>query len=134
MRASPDAKNVEEIVALVGDDGLRRDCIQVTFEQDRAFGYTMLVHETDRPRVALSSLAIAPASPSVAVNATFQLTATGTFADGTTSDLTPLVMWSSNSLHAAVDVLGVLSGISSGSATITAALTGVSTTASVTVT
>lgn len=133
-RANPDVMNVEEIVELVGDDGFKRDCVQVTFEQDRAFGYSMLVHETDRPRVALASIAIAPASPSLAHGTTLQLVATGIFADGTTSDLTPLVTWSSSApSKATVDLLGVLTGVAAGSSTITASITGISATASATV-
>lgn len=134
--ASPDLKNVEEIVVLVGDDGYKRDCVQVTFEQDRSFGYTMLVHETDRPRAALTSLAVTPASPSpsVAVGKKLQLTATGTFNDGSTSDLSPLVVWSSGTpSHATVDLLGNVTGVAAGTSVITAALAGISATVTVTV-
>lgn len=137
LRVEPpiDPQNVETIVVLVGDDGQKRECVQVLFEQDRAFGYSMLVKETDRPRTALASLAIEPASPTVAHGAKLQLTARGTFADNSTSDLTPLVVWSSsNGAHATVDLLGVMSGVAAGAATITASLTGISTTASATVT
>lgn len=132
---NPDLKNVESIVVLVGDDGVKRDCVQVTFEQDRSFGYTMLVHESDRPRAALSSLAITPSSPSVVHGSTVQLTATGTFSDGVTSDLTPLVVWSSGTLAAAtVDLLGKVTGVAAGTSVITASLTGISATTTVTVT
>lgn len=135
MRPSPDSGAIEDIVVLVGDDGLRRDCVQVTFEQDRAFGYTMLVHESDRPRVALSSLAITPVSPSVVHGTKKQLTATGTFADATTSDLTPLVVWSSATPSVAtVDVLGSVTAVGAGTAVISATLNGITATDIVTVT
>jgi hypothetical protein len=134
LKPPTDAKNVECIVVLVGDDGFKRDCEQVTFEQDRAFKYAMLVRESDRPRVALTSLAITPSVPAAAVGAKVKLTATGTFADGTTSDLTPLVTWTSATPgHATVDLLGVLSGVAAGTSVITASLTGISTTATATV-
>jgi hypothetical protein len=135
LRPSPDSKSIEEIVVLVGDDGMRRDCVQVTFEQDRAFRYTMLVHESDRPRVALSSLAITPVSPSVVHGNKVQLMATGTFADGTTSDLTPLVVWSSATpAKATVDVLGNVTAVAAGTSVITAALADITATDTVTVT
>ena len=132
--ADPDLHNVESVVILVGDDGFKRECVQTTFAEDRAFGYSMLVKETDRPRAALASLAITPSAPALAVGAKLQLTATGTFADGSTSDLTPLVVWSSGTpAHATVDLLGVLSGVATGTSVITASLTGISTTATATV-
>ena len=43
----------------------------------------------------LSSIALTPASPSVAKGLTEQFTATGTYSDGTTSDLTSQVTWAS---------------------------------------
>lgn len=133
--ASPDLKNVEEIVVLVGDDGYRRDCVQVTFEQDRSFGYTMLVHESDRPRAGLASLAITPSSPSVVHGSAVQLTATGTFDDGSTSDLSPLVVWTSGTpAKATVDLLGKVSAIAAGTSAVSAALAGVTATVTVTVT
>lgn len=130
---SPDVKNVENIVVIVGDDGYKRDCVQVTFEQDRAFRYTMLVHESDRPRAGLSSLAIPTTPLTVAIGSRLQLTARGTFDDGDTSDLTPISVWASGSpAVATVDLLGNVSGVSAGTSTVTATLSGK--TASVTVT
>lgn len=130
---SPDIKNVEEIVVLVGDDGYKRDCVQVTFEQDRSFGYTMLVHESDRPRSGLTSMTITTSPLTVVNGSRLQLTARGTFDDGTTSDLTPLAVWASGTpAKATVDLLGNVSGIAAGTSVITATLSGQ--TASVTVT
>jgi hypothetical protein len=137
MRPSPDTKNVEPVVILVGDDGYARDCVQMTLEQDRAFGYTMLVKESDRPRAALASLAVATISgPAVVGDELLQLVSTGTFADGMTSALTALCKWvSSDSTKVKVDLLGRCSAVgSSGStATITASLGGASTNIVVTV-
>lgn len=133
--ANPDATNIEYLVILVGDDGFKRECVQTTFSEDRAFGYSMLVHETDRPRAALASLAITPSPPSVVHGTSLQLTATGTFEDSSTSNLTPLVTWTStNELVAKVDLLGNLTGVSAGTATIFCELTGVSGSIAVTVT
>lgn len=131
--ASPDLKNVEEIIVLVGDDGYKRDCVQVTFEQDRSFGYSMLVHESDRPRAGLSSLSIPTTPLTVATGSKLQLTARGTFDDGDTSDLTPLAVWASGTpAKATVDLLGNVTGVAPGTSVITATLSGQ--TASVTVT
>ncbi len=49
-----------------------------------------------------ASIAITPASPSVPLGGTMQLTATGTYADGSTQDLTATVTWTSSNENAAV--------------------------------
>jgi uncharacterized protein YjdB len=50
----------------------------------------------------LSSIVITPANPSVPGGSTQQFTATGTFSDGTTHDITAQVTWSSSNTTAAV--------------------------------
>jgi len=85
--------------------------------------------------VTLSAIAISPASPSIPINTTQQLTATGSYSDGSSRDLTSLVTWSSSTIaNATVDAAGVVSGIAAGTATITATLGSVSKSTSVTVT
>jgi hypothetical protein len=81
------------------------------------------------------SLAITPATASVASGATTQLKATGTYVDGTTQDFTTLVNWSSSNAAAATVgyQTGVVSGVASGTSTITATLGSVTSTAAVTV-
>ena len=44
---------------------------------------------------ALESIAVAPVNPSIAKGLTQQFTATGTFSDNSTEDLTNLVTWAS---------------------------------------
>src|SRR5271157_548097 len=72
----------------------------------------------------LVSIAITPANFSIAKGATLQLTATGTFSDGTTQDVTHAVSWSSsNSSIAAINpVTGIALGLLGGMANITASL------------
>ncbi len=84
---------------------------------------------------ALSSIQIAPSSVSLAAGQTIQLQATGVFGDGTSQNVTSLVTWSSNNLAAAtVDASGLVTAVTAGQATITAASGSVSATASITVT
>lgn len=126
---------VENLVSLVGDDGYLRECVQISFEQDRAFGYSMLVKESDRPRTSLQSVSVTPATPTVAHGNTQQMIATGSFSGGSTSVLTTLSTWtSSNALVATVDIYGNVTAVASGTATITANVNGISGTATVTVT
>jgi len=84
---------------------------------------------------SLSSIVISPASPSIPINTTQQLAATGSYSDGSSRDLTNIVTWSSSTIaNATVDATGLASGVAAGSATITATLGSASKATSVTVT
>jgi len=71
---------------------------------------------------ALSSIAVTPAQPSIALGSTQQFKAVGTYSDGSTQDLTSTATWSSTSTSSAtVNATGLVSGVHSGTATIAAA-------------
>ena len=78
----------------------------------------------------LSSIVITPAFPAdLGVGASLQLGAVGTYADGTTADITSKVTWvSSNTAIAAVFANGAVTGEGSGTANITAAVSGITST------
>lgn len=83
----------------------------------------------------LESIAVTPASQSIAVGATQQFTATGSYSNGTTANITSSVTWSSSSTAAAtVSTAGVATAVAAGSSTITATASGVSGTATLAVT
>ena len=83
---------------------------------------------------ALTSLAITPANASVSVDGRQQFTATGTYSDRTVQDVTSQVNWlSSNPAVATISATGLALGLTSGQATITADLDGVSGSAGLTV-
>lgn len=83
----------------------------------------------------LTTVTVGPATPSIQQGGTFQMTATGTFDDGSQKTLTGNVLWSSSdSTIATVSNSGVVSGVSAGSATITATSGTVSGSTSVTIT
>ncbi|MGC1903298.1 MAG: Ig-like domain-containing protein [Candidatus Acidiferrum sp.] len=83
----------------------------------------------------LSSITIAPANPSIPVHTMQQLTATGTYTDGSSADLTALVTWSSSAnTVATVNATGAITGLSAGTAMITATLNSVSQSTTATVT
>jgi uncharacterized protein YjdB len=82
----------------------------------------------------LTSIAVSPAVQSIAAGTTLQFSAVGSFDDGSTQLLTNLI-WSSSTLATAtVDALGIVTGVGSGTSTITATSGSVSGTASLTVT
>jgi hypothetical protein len=74
--------------------------------------------------VTLQSIAVTPASPSVGIGNTLQLTATGTYSDNSTKNITGSVTWaSSNTLFATIDMTsGLATGVAVGTTQITAAL------------
>lgn len=75
---------------------------------------------------ALTSIAITAPAPSVKEGNTLQLTATGTFADNTTQDMTSQVTWNSaNPDVATVDSSGLVTGVVAGRATITGTAGGI---------
>jgi uncharacterized protein YjdB len=70
----------------------------------------------------LKSIAVTPANPTVTKNTTQQFTASGTFSDGSTQNLTSSVTWSSLTPSVAtVSPAGLASAIAVGSSTIQAA-------------
>jgi uncharacterized protein YjdB len=82
----------------------------------------------------LVSIAVTPATSTIAIGAKLKLTATGTFSDGTALDISGAVSWRSNKKKTAtVNAGGVVTGKRAGTATITATHAGKSGTASVTV-
>jgi hypothetical protein len=83
----------------------------------------------------LQSISVTPANPSVAVGATQQFTATGTYSDGSTANLTNQATWaSSTTARATINSSGLATGVSAGSTTITATSGSVSGTTGMSVT
>jgi trimeric autotransporter adhesin len=83
------------------------------------------VHESDPLTVSppvLVSIAVAPANSSIMLGTTEQLTATGTYSDGSTQNLTNSTTWSSaNSSMVSISPAGVAAANSVGSTSISAA-------------
>jgi nicotinamide mononucleotide (NMN) deamidase PncC len=78
-------------------------------------------------QATLVSIAVTPTNPSIALGTTQQFTATGTFSDNTTQDLTTSVTWSSSSVSVAAisnaaGSNGKATPVATGSTTITATL------------
>jgi hypothetical protein len=80
-------------------------------------------------------MAVSPADPSVLKGSTRQFTATGSYSDGTTQNLTDKAIWSSsNSVVAVVTKTGLATGFATGSSTIQVALGSVAGSTTLTVT
>ena len=81
--------------------------------------------------ISLQSIAVTPATPSINQSQTQQFTATGTYSDGSTKNITTSVSWtSSNTAVASIGVnTGLASGIAAGTSQIVATLGSVTSTA-----
>ena len=72
---------------------------------------------------ALVSIAVTPANPTIAKGTTDQFTATGTYTDSSTQDLTSQVTWASATTSVATITSGGLAtGLSTGTSSISATL------------
>jgi hypothetical protein len=82
----------------------------------------------------LQSIAVTPASPSINIGTTEPFTATGTYSDNSTQNLSSQVSWTSASNPvASINAAGVASGLAAGTSSISATLDGVTGHASLTV-
>lgn len=83
----------------------------------------------------LTTVTVAPSTPSIAVGKTQQMSATGTYDNGVTDTVTDSASWStSDATVATVSSKGLVTGLASGTATISATLNGVSGSTTVNVT
>ena len=83
----------------------------------------------------LASITVTPADPSIAIGATQQFTATGTYSDTSTKDITSQATWTSTSAAAAtISPAGLATAACPGSTTIAAALSNISGQTTLTVT
>ncbi|MBI4283332.1 MAG: S8 family serine peptidase [Chloroflexi bacterium] len=90
---------------------------------------------TSGPSVSLVSIAVAPTSPTITLGQTRQFTATGTYSDTTTANLTATAIWtSSNSSVATISATGLATSTGGGTTVITATSGGISGNTTLTVT
>jgi uncharacterized protein YjdB len=121
-----------------GTAGLAQTLITGTTQITAALGPVSGMATLTVTPAVLASIAITPLNPSIDLGASQQFTATGTYTDGSTSDITASVTWSASPAGVAVisnqtgsQGLATSSGV--GSATITATLGAVSSSTSLTV-
>lgn len=112
-------------VAVVGSSGAATTAGTGVTTITATFGSQSAATSLTVTAAALLSIAVAPQNPSLVVGATLQFTATGSYSDGTSQDLTAAANWSSsNPVVAAVsnssDSAGLVSALAAGSSQITA--------------
>lgn len=110
-------------------EALTPGTVTVTASFGTISGSTSLTSST------VTTLAVTPATATIAGGTTKQFTATGTLADGATQNLTAFVTWSSSDPGVAtISGTGLASAVAQGSTTITASFATISETATLTVT
>ena len=103
--------------------GVATGSTSVSASQKYISSNVVAVEVTD---AALSSIQVTPSQVSLAKGGTKQLTATATYTDSTTSDITNLANWiSADTDIAIVNSAGILTGVVTGSTTIKAAHDGI---------
>ena len=112
-------------VATAASEGVAR--ISATFEG--VTGATSI--SIGKP--ALQSISVTPNPSSLPIGESEQLTATGTYSDGSVQDVTHTVVWTSSASTVTVALQGVATGAAMGAATISAAQFEIKGTATVTV-
>lgn len=129
-RGSGTADDITGTWETTADDGWT---YELTINDDGTF--TVTGSESSTP-VTLVSIAVTPANPSIAIAGTQQFTATGTYSDSSTDNITTEVTWgSSNTSVATIDENGGdATALAEGTTTITASLGGISGSTTLTVT
>ncbi len=125
--------SVATISNAAGSDGYATGVSAGTATISALFGGVVGTGSLTVTNATLQSIAITPSSASISIGQSEQFTATGTFSDGSSINLTYQVNWSSSNNHVAPVSVGLAQGAASGSATISASLNGVTGMATLTV-
>ncbi|MGA8212195.1 MAG: Ig-like domain-containing protein [Candidatus Sulfotelmatobacter sp.] len=132
---SSDTPTVATISNATGSQGVASGVGQGTANIRASVGSVASSTTLSVTSAALVSLAITPATPSLALGTTQQFTATGTFTDGSTQNLTSTATWSSDTISTAtINNTGLASSVGIGTATITAISGSVNSSTALTVT
>jgi 6-phosphogluconolactonase (cycloisomerase 2 family) len=84
-------------------------------------GTTGAATPSPTPQVSLTSIAVGPTAPTIALGTTQQFTATGHYSDGSTKDLTSTATWSSSATNVAtIAASGLATSAAQGTTTISA--------------
>ena len=103
--------------------GVEQGTTEVTASLDGVTGNTVQITVTD---AILTAIQVTPPSVSLAKGQTQQLTATATYSDNTTANVTGSVAWlSDDTATATIPPNGLLTGVEQGTAEVTASLDGI---------
>lgn len=122
-------------VATIDDTGLADSVAAGTTTITATFRGTMGTASLTVTAATLESIAVTPPTASVPAGGTQRYTATGTFSDGSTADISSMVSWGTGAAATAtIDLTGLATGVAPGTTAVTAMFMGRTGTASITVT
>jgi uncharacterized protein YjdB len=101
---------------------------------DGAVGSPQAAGLTGAGIAVLQTIVISPTAATISVGQSTQFTATGTYNDGTSKDITASANWSSSKTSVATVIAGVATGVAAGTATIYASMIGIKSTLAATLT
>lgn len=123
------------LVATVNSSGMLQGLLPGSATITASLGSVSATLSVTITAATLQGLNLGAGTVTVAAGVSTQLSATGSYSDGSTQDLSAVVSWSSSAPSvAAVDATGKVTGLGTGSATITATLGSVTGSVTVTVT
>ncbi len=109
--------------------------ITATYTSLGATTAVVIVPVTVSGGVTLTGIDVTPTSPSIVAGSTLQMSAKGSYSDGSTANITSTVTWTSGTpAKATVSSSGLVSAVAAGSSVITATLGAISGTDTVTIT
>ena len=114
--------------SVAGGNGVYRTRYSSSFPNTSGNGTNYWVDVVFKPAAVatLTSIAVTPANPTIVAGGTRQFTATGTYLDGSTQNVTSQAAWSSSKTTVAtVSASGLATAVLAGSTTISATLAGV---------
>ena len=115
------------VVATINNSGLVAGLFQGVATIQVSSGSVNATTNLNVASAALVSIAISPVSATIAVGASQQYLATGTFSDGSTQNVTALAAWSSaTTTVATINTAGLVVSISQGSTTVSASFESIS--------
>ena len=114
------------VVATINSSGLAAGLFQGVATIQVSSGSVSATTNLNIGSAALVSVAMSPASATIAAGTTQQYLATGTYSDGSTQNITGLVAWSSLSSVATINNAGLALGMSQGSTTVSASFESIS--------
>ena len=125
----------DDTIATVDTSGVATGEAQGTVTITAEFGGVSGTASLTISGAVLDSIEVTPATASIAAGTTQQYIATAHYSDSTTANVTSSVSWtSSDPAIATISDLGLATGVTAGDVTLTAALSGVQGTATLTVT
>jgi uncharacterized protein YjdB len=108
---------------------------KLTFKDNAADSAQQVVNLSGSGAADLVSIAVTPTTPTIYVGSTQQFTATGTYSNGTTKNISTSVTWSATPPSiATISTAGLATGTAAGSTVVTAALGAITNTIPVTLT